>query len=191
MDGVPEVEVNGVTTMSSVWVEEEFAKVDLGDRRLNVRATTLLGTLGNRPNLSIPAACSGHSEMQAAYRFFDNDKVTFEKVLSPHALHTLQRIGEHPVALLVNDTSEINLTRPEQAVVGVGDLDGSSRQGLLLHAMHAFTPEGTPLGTAWAQYINRIEGVSHAPEAKKEAQRKHRPIEEKESMRWLCAGRSR
>lgn len=171
--------------MSSIWVEEEFASIDLGDRRLNERATTLLGALGNRPNLSIPAACSGHSEMQAAYRFFDNDKVTFEKVLSPHALHTLQRIGEHPVALLVNDTSEINLTRPEQAVVGVGDLDGSSRQGLLLHAMHAFTPEGTPLGTAWAQYINRIEGVSHAPEPQKEAERKHRPIEEKESMRWL------
>ena len=41
-------------------------------------------TLGSRPNLSIPAACGGRAEIKAAYRFFDNDKATFEKVIEPH-----------------------------------------------------------------------------------------------------------
>ena len=44
----------------------------------------LLSDLGNRPNLSIPAACGGRAETKAAYRFFDNDKTTFEKVIEPH-----------------------------------------------------------------------------------------------------------
>jgi hypothetical protein len=169
--------------MIAPWAKEEVATVDLGDERLDARVALLLSALGNRPNLSIPAACGGRAEMAAAYRFFDNDKVTFDNVLEPHVTRTRQRIAEQKVALLVQDTSEIDLTRPEQEVVGVGTLDGS-RSGFLLHAMQAFTPEGTPLGTVWAEVVNRTEGVSHAS-AKKRHERQCTPIEEKESMRWL------
>jgi hypothetical protein len=166
------------------WAKDEVVTANFGDKRLNARAAKLLSALGSRPNLSIPAACGGHAEMEAAYRFFDNDKVTFEKVLEPHIQRTRQRVAEQRVALLVQDTSEIDLTRPEQEVEGVGDLDGS-RRGFLLHEMQAFTPEGTPLGTAWAEILNRTEGVSHASAAEKCEQRKRLPIEEKESLRWL------
>jgi hypothetical protein len=34
----------------------------------------LLSSLGSHPNLSIPAACGGHGEIQAAYRFFGKFK---------------------------------------------------------------------------------------------------------------------
>ena len=50
---------------------------------MDARVALLLSSLGNRPNLSIPAACQGRSEIKAAYAFFDNDKVTFDKVLQP------------------------------------------------------------------------------------------------------------
>jgi hypothetical protein len=43
------------------------------------------------------------------------------------------------------------------------------------------------LGTAWAELLNRIDGVSHASAAEKGRKRKQVPIEEKESMRWLTA----
>jgi len=158
--------------------------VDLGDQRLDGRAAILLSALGNRPHLSIPAACGGRAEMQAAYRFFDNDKVTFEKVLAPHADRTLQRMSGQEVVLLVQDTSEIDLTRPQQEVQGVGELEGP-RRGVLLHAMHAYTPDGTPLGTVSAACLNRIDGVSHAQEPLKQQKRKQTSIEQKESMRWL------
>src|SRR5438552_19130847 len=104
---------------------------DFGDERLDARVITLLSALGNRPNLSIPAACGGRAEMKAAYRFFDNDKVSFDKVLEPHIARTVERLAEQKVALLVQDTSEIDLTRPEQEEKGVGTLDGS-RSGVLL-----------------------------------------------------------
>ena len=122
--------------------------------------------------------------MVAAYRFFDNDKVTFDKVLHPHIDRTRQRLAAHQVVLLVQDSSEIDLTRPEQEVAGVGELDGA-RRGFVLHAMQAFTGAGTPLGTVWAEIINRTDGVSHASAAEKSHERKHTPIEEKETMRWL------
>jgi hypothetical protein len=170
--------------MIAPWAKEEMAAADIGDERLDARAATLLSALGSRPNLSIPAACGGLAEMRAAYRFFDNDKVTFEKVLGPHMQRTRQRLAEQPLVLLVQDTSEMDVTRPEQEVVGAGDLDGS-RRGFLLHEMQAFTPDGTPLGTAWAEILNRTEGVSHATAAEKQAKRKQTPIEEKESLRWL------
>jgi hypothetical protein len=170
--------------MIAPWAKDEIATVDFGDERLDARVAMLLSALGNRPNLSIPAACGGRAEMEAAYRFFDNDKVTFYKVLQPHIDQTRLRLAEQKVALLVQDTSEIDLTRPEQEVVGVGELDGS-RRGFLLHEMQAFTPEGTPLGTVWAEVLNRTDGVSHAPVSEKQHGRKHTPIEEKESLRWL------
>ena len=114
--------------MIARWAQEEVDIVDLGDERLDARLEWLLSALGSRPQLSIPAACGGRAEMEAAYRFFDNDKVTFDKVLAPHIARTLERVAEQKVALLVQDTSEIELTRPEQQVAGVGTLDGSQHR---------------------------------------------------------------
>ena len=72
--------------------------------------------------------------------------MTAQGVLEPHYDRTKQRIAENPVALLVQDTSELDLTRPEKQVVGAGPVDGSSRRGGFLHLMEAFTEDGTPLG---------------------------------------------
>jgi hypothetical protein len=161
-----------------------MASVELGDERLDNRIAVVLSDLGNRPSMSIPAACQGRAEMQAAYRFFDNGKVTFQNVLAPHIQQTLQRMAGQAVVLLAQDTTEIDLTRPRQEVIGAGDLDGS-RRGVLLHLMHAFTPQGTPLGTVWADCLNRTEPTLPETAGQKRARLKRTPIEQKESMRWL------
>lgn len=61
---------------------------------------------------------------------------------------------------------------------------------MLLHVMHAYTPDGTPLGTVSAQCLNRTaaaaaRGPKKPKEPRKRPQRKQAPIEQKESMRWL------
>jgi hypothetical protein len=177
-------QVNGVTTMVAAWAEQEVESVDLGDERLDARMAVLLSDLGNHPNLSIPAACKGHAEMQAAYRFFDNDKVSFRKVLAPHVGRTLRRMAGHETVLLVQDSSEIDLTRPEREVAGAGRLD-QSRRGVLLHALHGFTPDGTPLGTAWARCLNRTGGKVKETSAQRIGRLKRTAIEKKESVRRL------
>lgn len=70
--------------MLASWVVEEMKTAELSDKRLNKRFAELVDCLAKRPTASIPAACGGAAETAAAYRFFDNEKVTFETVLQPH-----------------------------------------------------------------------------------------------------------
>jgi len=172
--------------MPASWVAEEMRTVDLKDKRLNARLQEVLCQLSSQPRASIPAACGGHAEMTAAYRLFDNEKTTFDRILEPHAEATRQRIAVQPVVLLVQDTTEIDLTRPDRQVTGAGPLDGGPRRGAFLHPLQAFTPDGTPLGTLHAATWVREEGEmgkGSLPRSKRVAV----PIEAKESQRWVTA----
>lgn len=170
--------------MLAPWAVEEMESADLKDERLNERLTTLLSALGERPTASIPAACGGFNEMIAAYRFFANDKVTFQRVLAPHVKRTVQRMAEQKVVLLIQDTTELDFTRPESQMTGAGSLGSSSRWGAFLHPLVAFTPDGTPLGTCWATMWARDEPAEET-RTEKEQRRKATPFEEKESRRWV------
>src|SRR5262245_40255291 len=128
MDGPVEASrVQGWTLMWAPWVLEEMRTADLKDKRLNDRLRDVLSQLGGRPAGSIPAACGGHAEMTAAYRLFDNEKATFAAILSAHAEATQQRVAREAVVVLVQDTTEVDVTRPAQQVVGAGPLDGGPR----------------------------------------------------------------
>ena len=144
----------------------------------------ILDQLVSRPTGSIPSACGGYAETAAAYRFFDNKRVSFTSVLQPHTDATIARIKGQSLVIVAQDTTELDLTRPRKQVVGTGPMDGSSRRGLFLHLLHGFTPDGTPLGTIHALSWAREEGA----ESKSKLTRHQRaliPIEQKESNRWI------
>jgi len=172
--------------MLAPWVAQEMETAALHDKRLNDRLLSVLSLLAAHPTASIPAACGGYAETAAAYRFFDNDRTDFDGVLAPHIDATRLRVAAQPVVLFVPDTTELDLTRPEQQVVGCGPLDGDSRQGVFLHLMHAFVPDGTPLGTVqaipWARDPEKPHNAS-----KPRGERAATPIEEKESYRWVLS----
>lgn len=174
--------------MLAPWAVEEMRTVDLNDKRLNKRLTLVLSQLGAHPTASIPAACGGWAETAAAYRLFDNDNVGFDEVLQPHIERTRCRIAEQPVVLMVPDTTEIDLTRPQKQVHGTGPLDGNSRRGAFLHLMHTFTPDGTPLGTVQGLPWTRDDDKPTLS-SQTRGERAAKPIEEKESFRWLLSMR--
>jgi len=119
---------------------------------------------------------------------FDNEKVGFANVLQPHVNATRRRIAAQPVVIVGQDTTEIDVTRPEEQVEGAGPLDDGTRRGLFMHPLHAFTPDGTSLGTLDAQIWVREDEDDDEPApsaSERSAQRKHTPIEEKESQRWI------
>jgi hypothetical protein len=179
--------------MLAPWVSDEMKDVELEDKRLNRRLSEILDALAAHPQASIPSAVNGgEAETTAAYRFFDNHRVDFEDILHPHIEASLRRFAEHSVVILAQDTSEIDLTRPEQQVAGAGTLDGHARHGVLLHPLMGFTPDGTPLGTVYAEAWSRDESRDNTEPrstAQKQYDRKHAPIEEKESLRWLDSHR--
>lgn len=163
----------------------EVESSNLGDARLDRRFSRLVETLGKQPAQSIPAASEKRAEMEAAYRFFDNERVTPEKILEPHGRASVDRIGQTKMALLVQDTTELDLTRPVEQVEGVGLMDSESRFGAFYHPMMAFDTEGLPLGTVWHKSWTRQELNSHLTKSERSRKRLLSPIEEKESHRWI------
>jgi len=158
-------------------IEEELNTIDLGDQRLNRRARRVLEQLGSNPSGSIPAACGGWSESKAAYRLFDHKEVTAQQILEPHYQASEQRMKQHPLVLCIQDTSELDYSGQE--IEGLGPLNYESRQGLYLHPTLAVTPERLCLGVIDAWCWSREPGSLGKRSAA------HRPIEEKESVRWL------
>ena len=163
----------------------EVMGANLGDLRLTKRLQKIVERLGSHPSMSIPAATEGRAEMEAAYRFFDNSKVSPEAIVQPHQAATLDRAREVDVLLLVQDTTEVELTRPNQQVAGAGPLDCESRRGAFYHPLMAFTSCGVPLGTVWSKCWARDKIHSGRTVAEKMRQKRNTPIEGKESMRWL------
>ena len=111
--------------------EEELRTVDLGDERLNDRYAIILDRVSRKPSVSFPAACRGWAETLATYRFFNNRRVDPETILSPHQQATLERIRQQDVALLLQDTTEVELTRKEEQVEGAGPLSDAVALGFL------------------------------------------------------------
>lgn len=159
-------------------METELAMLDLGDKRLNARAKRVLQSFWEDPQASINAASQGWAETQAAYRFFDNDQVQPDAILEPHQAATKQRMAQHPVVLLVQDTTELDYSA--HPPVGAGPLSSEQRLGFLDHSQVAFTPEGLCLGVIevqwWARSVERFGGGK---------KRQYDPLEMKETHRWL------
>lgn len=165
------------------WSTEEFSSLDLGDKRLNDRAIKLLSDFGDNPVGSIPSACGGWKETKAAYRFFDNPKVTEDKVFSPHKEATLKRMESENVVLLVQDTTELDFSG-QKCNQGTGFLNSEVRLGIYLHPTIAFTPKRLCLGVINAYHWTREE-LKNKTKAEKNAENLKIPIEKKESYRWV------
>lgn len=169
----------------SLELDLEVASAKFGDKRLNKRLSLILERSETHPNLSIPAAMHGRAEMEAAYRFFANESVTAEKIHAPHYAMTKQRIAQQSVCLLVQDTTELNLTRPNQQVKGTGPMSSNSQYGAFVHPLMAFKTDGIPLGFVWQKTWVREAITTNVSADTKQKKRKETSIEEKESIRWI------
>jgi len=185
-DGAVSIRPQASEREPATWVEEELGAADLGDRRLVERLMTLGESFFAMPTANIPQACTTKAGVKAAYRFFDNDQVSMNAILSPHFEATEQRSRNHEIVLVVQDTSTLNYTsHPETEGLGPINTIEDRNIGLFLHDTMAFTQEGTPLGLldvqCWARDKDEV-GI---------AKRRHeRKIEEKESIKWLKSFRS-
>lgn len=154
------------------WAEEELAEIELGDTRLNKRAQILLDLFSERPSLSIPGACNGWGETQAAYRFFSNEAIDWSAILAPHQKQTQVRMKAQAVVLCVDDTTELDFNG--QQIEGLGRLSYEAQRGMYLHPTYAVTPERVALG------VLNVQMWAREPKGKSQAEGK-----EKESKRWI------
>lgn len=166
-------------TESEDWAANEFGGARLGDARRTERLIQLARRMAQSAHCSFPQSLSP-AELKAAYRFFDNDEVDTDGILSAHIGQTLGRMHEQAsVVLAVQDTTEFNLTHLK-CTDGLGYTSDEDVRGFFMHSMLAVSPEGLPLGVLglkiWARDIEQL-GKRHL--------RRQRPIAEKESYKWL------
>lgn len=171
-------------TSAPNWSDEEFATISLTDARLNSRCQSLATAMTAQPNVPINQACEDWADTKAAYRFFDNDKVTAERILSPHKQRTVERMSKHSLVLAVQDTSFLNYTHhPKTQGTGPIGTKKQKQSGFVMHSTLALTAEGLPLGivteSIWPRPVDQPSKTS--------TECSQQPIEEKESYKWVQA----
>jgi hypothetical protein len=165
------------------WVHREFGGAKLGDHRLSQRLLDLGASFFARPQANIPQACGSLAAAKAAYRFFDNQRVTMDALLEPHHQATIERMRHEPVVLVAQDTTSLCYTT-HPGMQGLGPISNTVNgpQGIEVHSAQAFTPAGLPLG------VLDIEAWARDPaEFGKRKACNSKPIEDKESNKWLTA----
>ena len=159
-----------------------YGEMNLGDKTLSARVEKTLNQLSSDPEASISAACQDPHQAKAVYRLLSNDKFTAEAVLDVSKNETIKRIRESNVdtVLIPQDTTTLNYSGLK-ATEGLGLIgtDKNSR-GLIMHSALAVGEDGQIFGLLAEKVWSRPE-----EEAGKKHSRNKRPIEEKESYKWL------
>ena len=178
------------------WLDEELAGSTFADARLGQRLRRLLEQLGGAMGASLPLACQDWAATKAAYRFFDNDRVSEAEILAGHFAATASRVAatEGPI-LILHDTTEFTYHRVRPEPIGLTgqypcrNTSYDRRQlytvcGLLMHSSLGVTPDGLPLGLCAIKFWTRAS-FKGTTELKRHINPTRVPIEDKESLRWL------
>ena len=86
------------------WLNQEFEYLNLGDKRLDKRLKKVALGLTENSEKNISSSFDSWGEIKGAYRFFDNPKVTNEKIIYSHNEKTEERIRSNNRVLLLQDT---------------------------------------------------------------------------------------
>jgi hypothetical protein len=150
----------------------------LPDQRLLARLALLLETFSAQPERSIPLVTGNRNDMDAAYNFFKNQRVSPPAIVAACLDDTVQRLAGCPRVLAIQDTCDLNYAgRPQTD--GLGYTDGSHTLGLKLHSTLAVRADGLPVGLLTQQLWARD------PQQKGCAKtRRQRDRQDKESFRW-------
>jgi len=163
-------------------IRREFAGIDFGSKRLEERFVKTMENLSKEPDKSIWLASGNRSEAKATYRMLSNEKLKDEEILRQTVESTNGRITESgcKVILAVQDTMLVPYDGHEKTE-GIGWISDKTL-GVNVHSCIAVTPEGLVFGLLYQSSWTR--GIRSDTSSGKDKKRE-RPIEEKESYRWL------
>lgn len=141
-------------------LSEEVSVADLGDPRRSRRLGSIVEAVAREPSESFPELMGSDSELEAFYRFVNNDAVQAQEVLLPHVVSTVVRCAQHKTVLVVHDTTGLTFqgsgrvglgrkNRDEQeffAHVSLAVLPGEARHALGVLALETWARTGRRKG---------------------------------------------
>lgn len=170
------------------WAQNEFGFADLGDRRRNKRLVKIAANLAAKPGGTLPQAFADWAELKAAYRFFGQKGVTFERIQARHLERTREACRQPGEYLLIEDTTLLDYSHHPSAE-DLGFIGAGSGRGFELHSTVAVRVEGwtleqRPEGTMVGLFHQQCSSPRPAPEGESRAQRLSRA---RKSQRWAQA----
>lgn len=171
------------------WCFEQFRHVNFGDERLYQRFMTTACALAAHPERSIRHACGSWAASKAAYRMFNNEKVSPVEILDSHQISAKKRISEEKLVFSLQDTTFLDFNSHPKTK-GLGSIGKAysvkDKLGLILHPSLVINEQGTPLGLLSLQCWAR-PAREHRSKSEKCAESYRKSIYEKESAKWLYA----
>src|SRR5437764_12545080 len=161
------------------WAERTFGGVQLHDLRRTRRAVKAATNLAENPRGSPPAQMHTWKETKALYRLLDEPDVTFAALMQPHFQQTREQATSAPGVLLVQDTTDIDLSH-RRKISGVGQIGNERGRGFFVQTVLAVRPQTREvLGCMAQEPFVRIP----APEGEQRYGRRKR--EERETDVWM------
>lgn len=161
-------------------VSKEFSGADLGDGRLEKRALKVVDALAAAPDESFPALTGDDSELEALYRFVNNERVEPELLLTPHYRQTARRATDAETVVVIHDTTGFSFGG-ETRRKGLGRIKSESRhgsQGFYAHAaLVAACDSGVPLGVIGVVSVFRDRPPVPYPDLKSKRHERSREFE--------------
>jgi hypothetical protein len=132
------------------WAQNEFGFAKLGDRRRNKRLVKIASNMAAHPGGTLPQAFPDWAELKAAYRFFGQSGVSFERVMAPHLQRTRDACCKPGEYLLIEDTTQLDYSN-HRATQDLGTIGNGKSRGFNLHStlavrIEAWTLEQKPEG---------------------------------------------
>jgi len=166
------------------WAQEEFAFANLGDHRLSKRLVNVATNLAANPGGTLPQSFADWAELKAAYRFFDNRSVDFEKVLQPHLERTRLACREPGEYLMIEDSCTLDFSAHcrtrDLGVIGDGQGRGFELHSALAVRVEAWTLEQRPEG----QLIGLFDQQCRRPRSAPVGESRRKRLERSRKSGW-------
>ena len=137
------------------WAERTFGGVQLHDLRRTRRAVKAATDLAENPLGSLPAQMHTWKETKALYRLLDEPDVTFAALMQPHLQETRQQAQSSAVMLLVQDTTDIDLSHRHK-ISGVGQIGNERGRGFFVQTVLAVRPQSREVLGCMSETLVRI-----------------------------------
>lgn len=158
-------------------MSKELEGASLGDSRRSQRLGVIVARAAAEPAASFPDLTKSDAELEALYRFMNNEHVTPEAILEPHIVESVARSSASGEVLVAHDTTYCQFEGERE---GMGRIHAKDR-GLWAHVALALSPEREVFGVVGLRYGTRL-----GPSRWKGSRRMVGvgQDEESESLRW-------
>lgn len=158
-------------------VVSEFEDCVFADKRLGKRLIRTVRELEREPSLSFPRAFSDPSQLEGAYRFMSNERVSLGEIISGHVANTRKRAMSKKRCLAIHDTTDFSF---EGARDELGVVD-RSQAGFYAHVCLCVSADGLrePMG------LLALDVWTRDGKKKKRSTKERKAEPDLESRRWL------